>query len=75
MTASGKITDAGGKVGGFLCTSSTSGTLQITDGIASGGSTVLASMSVAAGTFYELGYYAQNGLYAVLTNCAGTFQV
>lgn len=75
LTASGTITKAGGEVGGFLCTSSTSGTLQITDGEASGGATLVAAFPVVAGTYYKLGFYLQNGAYAVMTNCAGTFGV
>jgi hypothetical protein len=76
LDASGALVPAsGGAVGGFLCTSSTSGTLQITAGDASGGDDIVAEMSVAAGTYYRLGFYCPLGAYAVLTNAAGTFQV
>ena len=77
MDASGVlIGETGGAVGGFLCTSSTSGTLQIIAGIASDGTTdIVAEMSVTARTYYRLGYYCSGGAYAVLTSAAGTFQV
>lgn len=73
MTASGKISARGGKIGGFLCTSSTSGTVQITAGESSGGSTIVAEMSVTAGAYYPMPFECPEGAYAVLTNCAGTF--
>lgn len=75
MTASGTITQAGGEIGGFLCSSSTSGTLVITAGIASGGASILASTPMVAGQFYPMKFYVQDGAYATLTNCTGTFQI
>jgi hypothetical protein len=75
MTASGPLVQRGGCCGGFLCSSSTSGTIAITSGTVSGGSTIVASLAVTAGQFVELGHYYQDGAYVTLTNCAGTFQV
>lgn len=72
MTASGEITPRGGKLGGFFCTSSTSGTLVIAD--LDGGS-ILASTSVTAGTWYPLPFSTPNGAVATLTSAAGTFAV
>jgi hypothetical protein len=74
LAASGMIVERGRFMGGFFCT--TSGTLQITDGETSGGSDVVSSFSVTAGTYYPLPFYGQNGLYAVLGGGAvGTFAV
>ena len=75
MTASGAITSRQGKIGGFLCTSSTSGTVQISAGEDGSGDDIVAEMSVTAGTYYPMPFYCADGAYAVLTNCAGTFQV
>ncbi len=75
MDASGTLTLAGGKVGGFICSSSTSGTIEITDGIESGGDTIVEALPVTAGEFVELGLYLANGAYVTLTTCTGTFQI
>jgi hypothetical protein len=74
MAASGVICGFRGCIGGFLCT--TSGTLQITDGMTAGGPDVLSSISVTAGTYYPLGFRCHNGAWAVLgTGAIGTFTV
>lgn len=75
MTASGTVVRQGMHMGGFLCTSSTSGTLQITAGEASGGAVIVDTMGVTAGTYYPMPFYCADGAYAVLTDCAGTFAV
>jgi hypothetical protein len=77
MDASGTLAlvNQSSKVGGFLCTSSTTGTLQITEGEASGGADIVAEMSVTAGTWYPMPFHLPLGAYAVLTSCAGTFAV
>lgn len=75
MTASGELVPRDGKVGGFVCSTSTSGTIEITEGTTSGGASILASTVVTAGQFIELGYLLPKGAYATLTNCTGTFQV
>lgn len=72
MAASGTIVSSGGIVLGFLCT--TAGTLQITEGIAAGGSDIVSSLTLAAGAFIPLGFACPNGAYAVLGGgCVGTF--
>lgn len=75
MTASGTLAPRDGKVGGFVCSTSSSGTLAISEGEASGGAAILATMAVTAGQFVELGFLLPQGAYATLTNCTGTFQV
>ncbi len=75
MTASGAVTLPGGKIGGFICSSSTSGTITITSGTVSGGSSILASTPVTAGEFLELGLYCPDGAYVAISNCTGTFQI
>jgi hypothetical protein len=72
MTASGQIVPRNGSVLAFLCT--TAGTLQITEGVEPGGSDIVSSLTMTAGTFYPLGFEAPLGAYAVLGGSAvGTF--
>lgn len=74
MTASGTLVGINGNVGGFLCT--TSGTLQITSGIASGGSDIVKAFDVTEGSWYPIPFKFPNGAYAVLGGGAeGTFGV
>jgi hypothetical protein len=75
MSASGPLAPRGGKVGGFVCSTSDSGTLKITAGEATGGATILASTTVTAGQYLELGFWLPDGAYATLTDCTGTFMV
>ena len=75
MTASGTLATRDGKVGGFVCSTSTSGTIEITEGEASGGASILAAMAVTAGQFVELGFLLPKGAYVTMTDCTGTFQV
>lgn len=74
MTASGQLTSPGGVVGGFICT--TTGTIQITVGEASGGADIVSTMAVTAAVYYPLGFFCETGAYAVLASgAAGTFLV
>lgn len=76
MTASGTVCPGGssGKIGYFICT--TGGTLVLTDGIAAGGATILASLTLAAKDRVELMLDCPNGAYATLGGgCVGTFGV
>jgi hypothetical protein len=75
MTASGRLAPRNGKVGGFICSTSTSGTITITDGEAAGGASILAQTAVTAGQFLELGFDLPLGAYVTMANCTGTFQV
>lgn len=72
LTASGTLLQEAGQIGGFFCT--TAGTLQITSGGAAGGSDIVSSFSVTAGTYYPLPFDCPSGAYAVLGGGAvGTF--
>lgn len=76
MSASGTITknDAASKIGFFLCT--TGGTLAISEGEASGGATIVASLTLTAGQRVELMINTPLGAYATLgSGCVGTFGV
>jgi hypothetical protein len=74
LSASGTICQERGLIGGFLCT--TSGTLQITDGVNAGGADIISSIPVSAGVYYPLGIRCKNGAWAVLgTGAIGTFTV
>lgn len=74
MSASGALAGAGANVIGFLCATSSSGTLEIKKDSASGTTLVLAT-PVTAGSFTPLAACFQDATYAVLTNCTGTFLV
>lgn len=73
MTTSGAVVGGrGGLLGGFLCT--TSGTLQLRDGDASG-TVIVPSVAVSAGVYYPMPFGFSTGLYAELTGAQGTFGV
>lgn len=73
LSASGALGGPGVTVMGFLCASSTSGTVKITSGATSGGSDVVAETPVTAGSWTPIPGIFLDGAYAVLTNCTGTF--
>ena len=74
MSASGALVPAGGNVIGFLCATSSSGTVEIKADDASGATLIIAT-PVSAGSFTPFPSYFQTAAYAVLTNCTGTFFV
>jgi hypothetical protein len=74
MSASGQLAERGGTCAGFLCATSTSGTVEIKATDASG-ATVIIATPVTAGSYTPMPSYFQDGAYAVLTNCTGTFFV
>lgn len=73
LSASGALGGPGVTCIGFLCATSSSGTMKITEGDVSGGSDVVLQISVTAGTFYRIPARFPKGAYAVLTNATGTF--
>jgi hypothetical protein len=72
LAASGAIVPVGGTLLKFICT--TTGTLQITEGVTAGGADMVSSMPVAAGSIYLFGFRCPLGAWAVLAGGAiGTF--
>lgn len=74
MAASGELAPLNGKLGGFFCC--TDGTVEITEGVTSGGSDIVAEFPVVGGTWYRLPFDLLNGAYVTLGGGAtGTFAV
>jgi hypothetical protein len=72
MAASGNVVLAGGTLLEFICT--TSGTLQLTEGIIAGGADIVSQIPVTAGVVYPFGIRCPLGVWAVLGGGAiGTF--
>jgi hypothetical protein len=74
MSASGMLVERGGACAGFLCATSSSGTVEIKATDASGATVVIAT-PVTAGSYMPMPSRFDIGAYAVLTNCTGTFFV
>jgi hypothetical protein len=73
MSASGILVPRGGLVERFICT--TNGTVTLTEGNVAGGTSILAALTVVAGTTYNFGFRCPNGAYATLSSAVGTFVV
>jgi hypothetical protein len=74
MTASGAIFSGIGALGGFLCT--TAGTLSIETGTDGNGTEVVSSLTLTAGQWVPLPFAFNDGAYANLGGgCIGTFAV
>jgi len=73
LAASGVLTQRGGKMGGFFCT--TGGTVEITAGVAAGGATIVDEFTAVAATWYPMPFDLPDGAYVTLTTAAGTFAV
>lgn len=72
FAASGNVVGVGGTLLEFICT--TTGTLQLTEGIIAGGADIVSQIPVTAGTVYPFGFRCPLGVWAVLAGGAiGTF--
>ena len=70
-SASGVLKPIGGSILGFLCTSSSSGTLALYDNPTAGsGNNILPTMNLVAGTFYPFPAKYGSGLYATFGGTA-----
>jgi hypothetical protein len=68
---SGMLVTPGGVIERYVCT--TNGTIAISEGVASGGATILATLSVVAGTTYNFGFRCPRGAYVTVSSAVGTF--
>ena len=74
MSSSGTLVTRGGATAGVLCT--TGGTFVISEGTASGGTTIVASITGVAGTWYPLPFKYPLGAYVTIAGgFVGTFAV
>lgn len=74
VTATGVLTTANGSTSGVLCT--TDGTFAISEGVASGGATVVDTVTAVAGTWYPLPFKYSNGAFIIVASgFEGTFGV
>lgn len=70
-----QVKNAQGGVIAFLPVSSSSGTIDLYDGTSTADSHILAAFPVTAGQPVIIALAFSKGLFAVLTNCAGTFSM
>ena len=57
-----------GGILGFFCNSTTSGTIALSAGTASGGAAITGTITPAAGTWYTLPIESATGIYATIAN-------
>jgi hypothetical protein len=70
-SASGSILTTGGNILGFICASSSSGTLALYDNASAGsGNNILTTMNLVAGTYYPFPAKFGAGLYATFGGTA-----
>lgn len=68
-TATANIKNGPGTLAGFLCATTSSGTIILYDDAATGTSTpITGTITPAAGTWYPLPVTFRNGLYVVIAN-------
>ncbi len=73
MSASANVSPVPSELKGVFCSSSTSGTLTIYDSATTGTSKkIVDTFTLVAGEFYKLPFYANEGLYFVIS---GTTQI
>lgn len=63
-----ETTSLSGAILGFFCNSTTSGTIVLSKGTASGGTAITGTITPTAGTWYNLPFVSENGLYATIAN-------
>lgn len=69
MTASGAVKSSAGVFKGFICNSTSSGTVKFWDNTAGSGAVLLGTITPTAGVFYAIpGAEFGNGLYATIAN-------
>lgn len=73
LAVSGAVKSTAGVLFGFLCETSTAGTIDLYDGTGTGGTHFLQAFPVSAGNFTPIPAGFTTGLYATLTNCTGCF--
>ena len=72
ISATGAVKNIGGALLGFLCTSSSSGTLALYDNpTAASGNNIIPTMNLVAGTYYPFPAKFGSGLWAVIGGTAG----
>jgi hypothetical protein len=57
-----------GGILGFLCNSTSSGTIALSAGTASGGASITGTITPTAGTWYPLPIESATGIYATIAN-------
>lgn len=72
MSATGAVKSGAGRLTGFLCTASTSGTVKLWDNTAGSGTVLVETMSVSAGQFYPCPASFSTGLYATISSATIT---
>jgi hypothetical protein len=74
LGSSGVVKSAPGVLFGFLCSASSSGTVDLYDSpTGATGTHFVQGFPVTAGNFSVIPVAFANGLYATLANCSGTF--
>ena len=71
--ASATINPEAGVLFGFLCSTSSSGTIDLYDGLDTSGTHFVQGFTVTAGQFTPIPCAYKKGLYAGMANCTGTF--
>jgi len=76
LSASGVVNNKPGALIGFLCITSSSGTISLFDNATTNsGTNFLPTMSVTAGTYYPIPAAYTNGLYAILGGTCTFFPI
>lgn len=70
LSASGVVKTGSGSIIGFICASSSSGTVKLFDNTAASGNVVLNTMNMTAATFYPCPARFRTGLYATIGGTA-----
>jgi hypothetical protein len=73
LGSSGVVKNAPGVLFGFLCSASSSGTIDLYDSTDTSGTHYVQGFPVTAGNFSVIPVAFAKGCYAVLANCSGTF--
>ena len=63
-----EITSLRGGILGFFCNSTSSGTIALSAGTASGGTAITGTITPTAGTWYPLPFESASGIYATIAN-------
>lgn len=70
ITATGQVYTGRCQLLGFMCSSSTSGTVKLWDNTSAAGTVIVDTVAVAAGTYYKVPSICINGIYATIGGTA-----